>query len=200
MTNITSLFARFVLALTLATGAGSAMAVPTSYHINVDTSSLSGDGLFSLSFTGFGTSAANTAITSNFTGNASGAPLLTGAVSGDLASTATFIGGTNEAFLDQLVTFGGWFGLDVIIDSAFLGDVNSFAVQLYNVDYSDLIGANPNVAVIDLSLETGSVFTTNAAFATITVNDAAAVPEPGQWLLMLSGLLLLGAMVRRRSL
>ena len=199
MTTITSLFLRLVLALTLATGAGAAMAVPASYHISVDTGSLSGTGYLDLAFTGLdGTTAS--AIVTNFTGNASGASILTGNASGDLATTATLMGGTNYTWIDQLVQFGGVFGLDVMFDFANTGAGNTFTMQFFNQDFSAYLGVQGPFATIELIPGTGTSFTTAGGIATVTETITAAVPEPGQWLLMLTGLLLLAATARRRNM
>ena len=201
MTNMTSLFSRLVLALTLATGAGAAIAVPARYHVDVDTRTLSGDGYLNLTLASF---SAATALTSNFTGNASGASILTGAVSGDLSTSAAF--DTSDLnYLDQLVHFGGKFGFDVLLDFDSIGagmgtESADFLVSLTNTDFSAYIGVDGPLATITFTPGVGSSFVTGNPFATVTAIDPAAVPEPGQWLLMATGLLLLGAMVRRRSL
>jgi hypothetical protein len=202
MTNPTSLFSRLVLALALATGAGAALAVPASYHISIDTSTLAGDGYLDLALAGFSPA---TALVSNFTGAASGASIVTGTASGDLATTATF--DTSDVnYLDQLVHFGGVFSLDVLFDyagasaGAGVDDSVAFALALYNTDFSAYLGANGPLATITLTPGLGTSFTTDGSLATLADTSAAAVPEPSAWLLMLIGLSAMGAMVRRRSL
>jgi len=194
MTTFTSLLSRLVLALSLASGAGAALAVPTTYHVNVDTTALSGSGYLDMSFMGFDAGAA-TAVVSNFTGNASGAPDVFGPITGNLASTVTFQGSTYN-YLDQLVQFGGLFGFDILFDFAATGAPTTFAVSLYDIDFS-YVGLPGPIATFEVVPGAGVLLSAANAFGNIST--AAAVPEPGQWLLMLTGLLLLGAMARRRN-
>jgi hypothetical protein len=195
MNNITSLLSRLALAFALATGAGAAVAVPATYHVDIDTRTLAGNGYLDLSFIGLGDAGAATATVSNFMGNASGASDLFGSITGDLATTAVFQSSSYN-YLDQLVAFGGMFSFDVLFDFGNTGDATRFDVSLYDMDFA-YMGVQGPVATFNLVPGQGIDFSTAGQFAQVT---AAAVPEPGQWLLMLTGLLLLAAMVRRRSL
>jgi hypothetical protein len=201
MTNLTSLLSRLALALTLATGAGAALAVPASYHVSIATSTLSGDGYLDLALAGFSPA---TAVVSNFTGSASGASITSGTASGDLSTTAAF--DTSDVnYLDQLVHFGGVFSLDVLFDyasasaGAGVDDSVAFALSLYNTDFSAYLGASGALATITLTPGLGTSFTTDGALVTLADTTATAVPEPSAWLLMATGLLFVSAVSRRRS-
>lgn len=177
------------------------MAVPTSYHFNIDTAKFaSGDGYLDLGFIGYATTDMATAVISNFTGGASEeASFTTGTASGSLATSATLIA-SGESYVDQLIHFGGIISFDVLFDYALTGDPASFEAAFYNLDFTEMIITGSPFATVLLSPGSGAELATSAGFVTVTAIDVSAVPEPGQWLLMLSGLLLMGAMVRRRNM
>ena len=198
MISMTSLFSRVVLALTLATGAAAAVAEPVSYHVTFDTSAYSGDGYIDLGFGGLDSAAAGTAVVSNFTGDVTEITSVIGIVSGDLLGTATFVG-ADSGDLAQLIHLGGAFGFDVAFDYASTGTGLVFAMSLLDTSFNSLTSGN-FFGQIDLAPGVGATFSVNDTFAAITPTTAAAIPEPAAWLLMATGLLLMGAMVRRRGL
>jgi hypothetical protein len=199
MTTITSLFSRLILALALTSATGAAMAAPVSYHVTLDTSAFSGNGYLDLSFGGIDTQAGPaTAVVSNVTGAVTGTSDVIGVVNGDLTGTASF-NNAQYGDLAQLVQFGGMFGFDVLFDFADMGTGSSFAIGLLDTAFGSILGTS-FAAQINVTPGEGTAFATFTPFATVALNDAAAVPEPGQWLLMATGLLLLGAMARRRTM
>jgi hypothetical protein len=199
MKNFTSLFARLVLALTLATGAGAAMAVPTSYHFTIDTAKFGvTEGYLDLGLIGYATTDMATAMITNFTGGAAEASFTSGTATGSLSTSATLTA-SGESYIDQLIQFGGVINFDVLFSYALTGAPASFEAAFYNMDFTTMIITPGPFATVLLSPGAAIEVATNAGFVTVSEN-AAAVPEPGQWLLMLSGLLLMGAMVRRRNM
>ena len=197
MTSITSMLSRLVLAITLATGAAAAVAAPVNYHVTFDTSAYSGDGYIDLGFAGLDAAAAGSAVVSNFTGAVTGATSVIGAVSGDLTSTATF-NAADSGDLAQLIHLGGVFGFDVAFDYASTGAGITFAMSLLDTNFSSLTSGN-FFGQIFLSPDAGVTFAVYDPLATVAPAGAAAVPEPAEWLLTATGLLLMGARMRRRS-
>ena len=194
-----NLFSRALLAFALATSAGATMAVPTAYHVNVDTTSLAGTGLLDLSFIGLGTPDSATAVLSNFTGSYGAVYDSFGAISGDV-STSVALGNVAAAnYLTQVVNFGGLFGFDILFDFEEADIGTRFALNMYLPELSDFAFGEGSLVEVDLNPAGTIELFAKTPFASITA-ITAEVPEPGQWLLMATGLLLLGATVRRRSL
>jgi hypothetical protein len=186
MTNMNTLFSRALLALSLL--AGTATASPI-YHVALDSTGTSGDGYMQIDFLPFGTTDVLTATISGLDGAFTGTP--------DLINV-TQSGGTftlkSDAFSEffQSILLGGKFGFDVTFggvptDAGSTGLTVSLLDDAFNylafpaAQISLVAGAAPAVAV-------------DPAFATVN-----AVPEPKDWLLVATGLILLGAIQRRRA-
>jgi len=193
MFNMKALFLRAMLALSIALGAPVAMAGPI-YHVSVDTSSLSGAGFLSLSMSGFDDSGTPKAFASNFSGNFGADAFPQGDVSGNIID-GVHLGIAEVAnYLDQAVTFGGLFSFDVRFDGV-LGDAAStFGVALLGEDFM-YVGGFGNL--VDISLIPDG--TINVDLLAPGLVSVAEVPEPGEWMLLATGLLLIG-MTRRMQL
>jgi hypothetical protein len=155
--------------LALSMLAGAATASPI-YHVALDTAGTSGDGYMQIDFLPFGTSDVLTATISGLDGAFTGTPNL---------DNVTQAGGSftfkSDAFSEffQSITLGGKFGFDVTFGGVPTdGGSTGLSVSLLDT---------PAVVV-------------DPAFATVN-----PVPEPKDWLLVATGLILLGAMQRRRT-
>jgi hypothetical protein len=199
MFNFKNLLARALLAFTLAAGAGAAVAGPT-YHVDVNTAALGGtSGYLDFLIVGQGDTATTTATLSHFMGNFSG-DVYTDNASGSVAAGATL---GSSATLNEFALwagFGGNFSFDVSFDQA-IDDIAGALLQiaLIDADFSYLAPTSGDIA--QFSLQPGQpIGLTPSAFATISlVPDVSDVPEPSDWMMMATGLALLGFTLRRRA-
>jgi hypothetical protein len=207
MFKLTTLFHKALFALMLAITAASATAGPT-YHVSVNTTSLAAQGTGYLDFLLAGNvPAAETIVTlSNFSGAFGADAGRSGGVTGALPGMVTLINSDSINYLTQAVTFGGLFGFDVTFGGDYQtvggSDGATFGVSIFNADMSAYLGLD----VVSFALVPafgGAPAAVNvavdAALASAVLADPAQVPEPSEWLLMLTGLALMGAMLRRRS-
>lgn len=199
MINTKTLIRQCLLALALAGSALGAVAGPINFHVDLDTSSLNGvSGMIDLYFSKVGLAGPVTAKVSNITG-ATGAIATFGDVSIDGAGRIVIANGPGlDNFGDIDATFGDKFGFDVAFSGDFMNetgsDGSSLYVSLLDSGFQPLTGDFLSVARFDVVPGIGIVTNGMAPIAAIT-----AVPEPSDALLMMTGLGLVGFMVRRRK-
>lgn len=184
MFTIKALLARALMALTLLLGALPAFAGPL-YKVAIDTSSASFSTarFLDLQFLGLGSAGPATARVSALNGNFTGFSL-EGDAGGDLAGGFTL--GNSDSINAVLLELqpGGLFQFDVRFDRADVGDGTTFSIGLLDEAYENLLGA---LVRIELMPGMGDVVDVpNGAV------EVAAVPEPSDWALLATGLLLLG--------
>ena len=192
MHNLYALFLRALLAFSMAVGAPAALAGPL-YRVSLDTTSFAGStGFLDLGFNGGGDMGQSMARVSNFSGSFLGDATHVGDASGDVVTGALLGNSTGENFFSQAVTFGGLFSFDVAFD---LGDElfgTLFSVALLNDTFDAYLGADAELFTIDLIAGSADTVTVNAP-GLVQVAEVAEVPEPAEWLLLATGLLLIGA-------
>ena len=187
MFNIKTLFLRALLALSIAIGAPAAIAGPI-YNVSLDTRSLAGTtGLLDLVFLGRETPNPTFARLSNFSGDFFGDAILEGDAAGDVVNGAVL--GNRDGFnaFDQAVRFGGLISFDVSFETEYELIGTTLSVALLDMDYNYL-GAEAFLATIDVMANTPATI----AILAPNLVSVAEVPEPGDWLLVVSGLLLIG--------
>jgi hypothetical protein len=186
MTNLKTLFSRALLALALLGGAATASPI---YHVALDTAGTSGDGYLQIDFLPFGTTDVLTATISGLSGAFTGTPDLVNVTQSGGAYTLS-----SDAFSEffQAITLGGTFGFDVTFGGVPL-DAGSTGLTVSLLDGAFNYLAFP-AAQISLVAGEAPAIAADPAFATVN-----KVPEPADWLLVATGLILLGAMRRRRA-
>jgi hypothetical protein len=190
-------FKTLLLSLALLCGAGAAVAGPT-YHVTLDTSAHAGlSGLLDFTFLAASPDVPQTTATlSNFSGAYGVEAGRIGAVSGAIPGLVSLTDAAGDNWLTQAVSLGGIFGFDITFDDAYLAnaglDGSTFALSLYNDDFSQYIGIDGPLLRFDV-LPGLIMVSDNNDIARI-----ALVPEPSELLLVLTGLMMMGMVVRRR--
>jgi hypothetical protein len=198
MNNLYSLFFRILLALSIAVGAPAALAGPL-YRVSLDTSSLAGStGFLSMGFNAVGDAGRSFANAGNFSGNFVGAPQATGDVTGDVVGGVTLGNSTGLNLFDQAVNFGGWLSFDVSFDLGNEVFGTLFNVALLNDTFDTFLGADGDLFTIDLVPGLADELIVYAP-GVAQVAQVAEVPEPGEWLLLATGLLLIVATRRMQQ-
>lgn len=191
MTNIKNLFLRALLALSIAVGAPAALAGPM-YRVTIDTSSLSGTGYLDLNLSGFSSATPARATASNFSGDFLADEDAGGDVSGDILSGVQFGNTELNNYFDQEVTFGGLFSFDVNFDILPTEAGIAFSVGLLDAALQGYLdGMGPLLAIDFMPGEAPFLMVFQPDLASV-----AEVPEPADWLLLATGLMLVG-MTRR---
>lgn len=188
---------KLLLALSIAIGAPAALAGPI-YRVSLDTAALAGtSGYLDLGLNGPLTDAPAVARIDNFSGAFLEGSDRSGDASGDIVGGVTLRNGPDFNFFDQMVAFGGLFTFDVSFELGAGANGAVFSVGFLDPATLDFLGGVGNV--LELNLVAGQpaeLQVLETAFASV-----AEVPEPGEWLLVATGLLLIAltrGMRRRR--
>jgi hypothetical protein len=196
MTILKSLMGRVLLALAIACGAGPALA-GTSYHVSIDTSTLSGQsGYLDFLFLGLDSATPAAAQLSNFSGDLASSSFTLGEASGSAATGVSIANGAAWNEFGQWASFGGVFAFDVSFSVGTpLAAGTTLSVALLD-DQFNYLGTAGDLVTFALQPGQPDGVTVNSQFATVSVSP---VPEPSSLLLMTAGALLMAGMARRRT-
>lgn len=198
------LLRRLLLSLVLSGTALGALAGPTSFHVAVNTTTLAGTGWLDFFFGPTTAAPGATATLSNFS-DSFGA--VDAGVSGTYASgpggAYSLTNGPGFNYLSRMVSLGGTLSFDVGFSGAFLTQTGNegsvFSVALFDQN-GGVVGNPTGVATFDLMATSAATITSGSAAQFANVAAAVAVPEPAEWLLMMSGLLAIAFVNRRRAM
>lgn len=197
MFNIQKHLRHVVLALGLAAASLTAGAVvlPT-YHISFANPAAADLSAIDFLFTGGNGAAPVTATLSHFTGIA----LTELDREGEVNGTSDIVIGNGNSFNYLLLEVDGPFAFDLNFSEGFLGfngpigSSSFFSIALYDSLFA-LIGDEEGALQFSLS-PTGVAVTPTSSLPIVTEVAAAAVPEPADWMLMLTGLAIVAGMTR----
>lgn len=195
MNHMKDLLVKLLLAVCMLGGAGQAGAAQ-QYTVTIDTATLGGGTAYlGLYFLGLADAAPATATVSNLAGAFSGAPQITGAVTGMPPGPLVFGNAGAGGELVMTVSLGGMLSFDVGFTLG-AGDAGTtFGWSLFND--ASYLGADGDLGTVSLQpgAAPGAVFAVNIAS---DLTRVTAVPEPSSLLLMVAGMLCLMVHARRR--
>jgi hypothetical protein len=198
MFNIQKYLRHVVLAVGLAAASltAGATVLPT-YHIGVADTATSDIASIDVLFSSINGAAPVTAYLSHFIGT----PLVELDRQGAVSETAgVFSIGNAGSYNDLYLEVDGPFAFDLNFSEGFLGFDNAsenngfFSIVLYD-SFGDVIG-DPTCALQSSLTNTGVFVTSTSTLLSLTEVTAAAVPEPADWVLLLTGLVFVVYMTR----
>lgn len=200
MRSFPSFLRHLMAVLVLACSTGAALAGPT-YHVSIDTSAFAATpGAIGFYLSRQVGAPQSTATLSNFAGAFGATVVADGDISGAIPGSVVFGSTDGESFLAQAASFGSLFSFDVEFGGDFASTTSSlaslFGIALFNADLTAYLGAQTDLIVFNLIPMVGVTVDT---FADIASVSATAVPEPSELVLMLTGLAMMGFVVRRRK-
>jgi hypothetical protein len=200
MTKFNTMFVRAAAALALALGCvgGQALATPL-YHVDIDTTSLSGQaGYLDFLYLGLGNADPTRATLAHFSGDFAPAFFAFGDADGTADSSVTLGVGNGGGEYAQWARLGGRFGFDLTFGEPAAANAGAgvFAGSTFSVALLDdgfrYLGATGDLVTISLQPGQPDAIAVDAGFAAVN-----AVPEPSTAWLGAAGLLLLAASMSR---
>lgn len=172
------------------------------YQIDLDTSSLVGNGYIELSLAGLD-DAPNAFATVTSGSNAFGAVVdQFGDVSGDLTNSLQLASALGMADMLQEVSFGTLLPLQLQLGGDWLTSLAdagiTFAIKLWSEDWLPLLTEDGAGDLLRLELLPGGTINTDVLSSAVTVQPVISVPAPAAAALLLFGLFAVAA-TRRRS-
>lgn len=198
MIKLNSMIRKSLLAVALAGAAFGASAAPTTYHVNVNTTSVTGGTYLEFGFSGSAPAVSTTATVANLGGAALTFDSADGAtVNG--AGNGFVISNGNYNYVDYIGAIASMFSFDVTFSDGYLADTGFESAFSLSILDSGLAPVSQEFALFTLSAANGIVIEFAQGFGDATLVNASDVPEPTQLALMLTALALMGLMVKRRQ-